>query len=102
MKEEERILEEVEKTLCALDDLPTIEANPFLFTRIQARLASEDVSRKTSLAGFIELKPIALAVIIVLNIITAVYFFNSRSSEYSKDQLIHSLSAEYNSTQNDF
>ena len=46
VEREKQIQEEVDKTLQALDNLPKLEANPFLFTRIQARLASQRVSHK--------------------------------------------------------
>jgi hypothetical protein len=104
MEKENRILEEVDKTLRALDDLPKLEANPFLFTRIQAALASGATpARKRLLA---KLEPYALALIVILNIFTAVYMIESKagtsSSTSSRTQLVSSLDHDYNSTEVDF
>jgi len=96
-EKEKYIANEVNKTLKALDDQPNLKPNLFLFTRIQANISSELVSKKR-----ISLRPIALCLIIILNIITAIYFFNSGSRDYTKSQIISSLSKDYNTEQNDF
>ena len=47
MKErEEEIMKEVEKTTVFFDRLQQLEPNPFLFTRIEARLDSQPALRK--------------------------------------------------------
>ncbi|MCX6136586.1 MAG: hypothetical protein NTV54_03710 [Ignavibacteriales bacterium] len=102
MKNEERIQDEIEKTLQAFDDMPKLAVNPFLFTRIQVALASQLHGRNRQLLTTIRLKPIALALIILLNIITAVHVFEAGSSGDSREQLISTLSKDFNSSQNDF
>ena len=104
MENEKRILEEVEKTLRALDDMPKLAANPFLFTRIQAALPSGVVpARKGAL---LKLEPYALALIVILNIFTAIYVIKSNTSSYtstsSRAQLVSSLDRDYNSIEVDF
>lgn len=102
MNNENLINAEVEKTLNAFDELQDIDANPFLFTRIEASLASQPANPKTSLIQSLRLKPIGLALIILLNIITAIHFLSSSAGDNSKNALIYSLNREYNSTQSDF
>jgi hypothetical protein len=100
VKKEKQILEEVDKTLKSFDDFPKLEANPFMFTRIEAKLNAPVKSNSMLFPGLdkITLKSLALVLIIVVNIITALYFFNTET----KAQLIYSLSRDYNSTQSDF
>ena len=102
VEKDKQILEEVDKTLKAFDDLPKLEVNPFLFTRLQAKLKSEAVSKEKPILEKLKLKSIALAVIVILNIVTLVYYFENNKKEYTKDQLIYSLRQDYNSTQNEF
>jgi hypothetical protein len=102
MDKEKIILEEVDKTLTAFDNLPKLEANPFLYTRIQARIASDNITREKYQFGGLKLKFITLSIIFILNIITAIYFFESDKKDYTKDQLIRSLQKEYNVMQSDY
>jgi hypothetical protein len=102
MQKEKQILEEVDKTLSSLDDLPTLQPNPFLFTRLQNKLANEDLRAEKSILGNLRFRTVALVVILILNIMTVVTFFNKDKRDYSKEQLISSLNNDYNSTQDDF
>jgi hypothetical protein len=99
---ERRILEEVDKTLHALDAVPGLDANPFLFTRIQARLSSDGHAAATHRIESARLKQIALTAIVLLNLLTAVHFFGARKSANEKVLLINSLRTEYETPTNDF
>jgi hypothetical protein len=102
MNRDQRILEEVEETLRALDDLPKLESNPFLFTRLQARLAQEHARRPRILAGRLQLKPVAIALVIILNVITFAHLLTTPGSASSRDQLISTLRQEYHAEQTAF
>jgi hypothetical protein len=102
MNRDARISEEVEKTLRAFDDLPTLEANPFLFTRLQARLAQEGTGKGWVLAVGFRLKPVVLAIVILLNIVTVVYVLDNPDSASSRDQLISTLRQEYHAEPTSF
>lgn len=94
----EQIQNEVEKTLRALDDMPALEPNPYLLTRIRARLAAESARGDRQWSGRAVLRPVALALIVLLNIVTALHVaVGDRDS--AQDQLIYSLSREYAPTQ---
>ena len=102
MKENEKqILEEVDKTLKAFDNLPELEANPFLYTRLQAKLSSKNISTEKYSLSYYKLKALALSIMLIINIFTAVYLFEDDKRDYSKEQLMYSLRMDYNSTQND-
>jgi hypothetical protein len=99
MNREQRILEEAEKTLSAFDNLPKLEANPFLATRLHARLAEEGVSWGQAALRSPWLKPAALALFILLNIFTIVELLNAREPTTVREQLVSALRQEYNSNQ---
>jgi hypothetical protein len=101
MEEEKRVLDEVEKTLRALDDLPNLQASPFLYTRIRAAIATAGARASHSLVVRMKLKPIGLVILIVFNLFSAIYFMVSSKTDYSRAALISSLNREYNSTQDD-
>ncbi|MGD0035792.1 MAG: hypothetical protein ABSC53_00685 [Bacteroidota bacterium] len=82
------------------DQLPKLEPNPYLFTRLQAILTSKQAPGFIHMLKNIDLKPLVLSIIIILNILSAVYVFAEKEKSL-KDQLVFSLSQDYNSTQND-
>jgi hypothetical protein len=98
MEKEKRILEEVDKTLKAYDDMPTLTPNPFLFGRIKARLAQQTTSPAARVLHAVNLKPIVLAIVILLNILTDIYVLSDKKVSHT-DQLVHSLSVDYNYVQ---
>ncbi len=101
MEKNKLIESEVGKTLNVLDDLPKLPPSPFLFTRIEAGLAPEASKGQKRFFANLQLKPIGLAFIIILNIITAIHFLSS-SRQDSRSALVYSLSRDYNTTQTDF
>ena len=102
MTKEQRILEEVDKTLHAFDDLPKLGANPYLFTRIKARLTAEAVGSVRNILKGLKLKPVALAIVVILNIITLIHVLETDRGSSSRDQLINALSQDYHSAQSAF
>jgi hypothetical protein len=77
MKREQKIMQEIEKTLDLFERPERLKPNPFLYSRVQAQLDSLKV-RKTWLAL---LKPVFLALLLTLNILTAVYFFSNGNNQ---------------------
>lgn len=88
MKQKTSISEEVEKTLQAFENDVVLEANPFLFTRIQAKQQS---SRNHGFALKINLKSIAFALIIFMNIATAVYYYKWNTEKNLHERLVSNL-----------
>ncbi len=97
---EQHIQDQVEKTLQAYHHLPALEPNPYLFIRIQTTLASAGKRRGSFLLNRIKLKPLALALMILMNILTAVYVF-TQNEKSARQQLISSLDKDY-STQDEY
>ncbi len=102
MDREKKILEQVEKTLQALDDLPRLQANPFLYTRVQAAMTAETKSWPSRLSGRLHLKAIVFSLLIIFNLVTTIYFYQGYRRNESKQQLISALSSEYETAQNIF
>ena len=104
MENEKRILDEVEETLQSLDKISNLNANPFLYTRIKAKIGNKAPgSVKNPGKNFI-LRPVILVIILLINIITAVVFIKSvNNTDHTSVTLTKSLSNEYriSSTQYD-
>ena len=96
MKNEERIKEEVEKTLNAFDNISNLDENPYLFTRLQAEIQGSEVKAKGVLRGKI-LKPVILFIIVLFNIFTGIYFLDSESgtTTVTKQDYFSKISSEY-------
>jgi hypothetical protein len=101
MTREEKIKEEVEKTLNSFDKTDSIEVNPFLYTRIAAQINT--LSNKKSLRESWLLKFGIIIFILVLNAAALINYFNGNSlSKYRNDYLL-SLNEEYSlSTNKDY
>lgn len=101
-KNEKQILDEVEKTLGSMDNMPVLNENPFLYSKIKTAIESGDVKENTGTAVDFILKPAFLILILIINIITAVYYFNNGGSATNTDEiLINTLRQEYSSSQNE-
>ena len=96
MNKEEKIREEVEKTLNAFDNIEKLEGNPYLFTRIQSEIESLKAKGKGySLKGNI-LKPVILFLILIINVCTLIFFPGSESSDtLTKQTYLSAISSEY-------
>ena len=94
----------VEETLALLDSIPKVEANPFFYTRLKARMDSQ---RKIS-KSFTELIHIRLVIAVVgllLLIIANTYSvlnLSSRSEEVTKKQALESFAESFNFTYDEF
>src|SRR6478735_10385204 len=65
MTSKERIQQEIEQTLQCLDGVKRAEANPFLFTRIKARMAKKDSVWERTFS-FISKPIIAMAIVLLV------------------------------------
>ena len=99
MTQNEKIQQEIEKTLDSLNGLKRAEANPFLFTRIQARMKKKagGWDRTFSFAG----KPLfALAILALVMAMNGwSYFGNSAPVEtfVSSEETLPEFESEYKS-----
>jgi hypothetical protein len=100
-KNEKQILDEVEKTLNSMDNLPVLKESRYFYTRLKTAIESGDVKRNVMDSKSFLLKPALLIIVVVVNIITAVYYFGIGSPTKSTEEiLINSLKQEYSSSQN--
>jgi len=81
MEAKRHIEQEVNKTLDSLEGLKKAEANPWLFTRIKARLEREEKSVWSKAISFIGKPAIAFAAILLVVIINASVIVKSSSGQ---------------------
>lgn len=77
MDKRKRVREEVEKTMSLLDRMQNLEASPYFYTRIQAKLSSKEREKKTILSGFPGarvLRPAFLLLLLMINLISVFFF----------------------------
>ena len=96
MKNEQKIREEVEKTLNAFDNISDLDENPYLITRLKAKIEESGSKEKSLLKGKI-LQPVILFIIVIFNIFTGIYFFDSGSqtTTVTKQDYFSKISSEY-------
>jgi len=97
MKAKEHIEQAVDKTLNSLDGVRRAEANPYLFTRIKARLEKEERSIWSMATAFISRPAVALAAFIIAVLLNAAVFLEYRPATPEAGQDDEQLFAsEYN------
>lgn len=105
MKENKDILQEIEKTLGSIDGVSRAAANPFLYTRIRAKLdKQQNIWAKT--IGFITRPAFAVLIIVLVLSANVVTLYSSRTpSQSSASQAANTssdLPAEYDLAVNTF
>lgn len=98
MKKNQKIEEEVEKTISLLDKIEEIDANSFRFTRIKAELDSNKVkSEKNSIEMIFRiLRPLLIAALLLFNVYSVISFYQySSSNGQTRQQYLESIASEY-------
>ncbi len=95
MKSEKDILDEVEKTLKAFDKDIVLKENPFLFTRIEARINSIRNKRRSAFRHHPVLSRVILILIIAINLLTLVYFYGRGKDSNLQDKMYMELIADF-------
>ena len=98
---QKRIQEEVEKTLESLNGIQRAAANPYLFTRIKARVEKEEKSFWNRALTLISRPSVAVpAIVLTILINTAIFFeFKSEKVQISQDEE-QVFASEYNLSDN--
>ncbi|HEX6845539.1 MAG TPA: hypothetical protein VF144_01110 [Chitinophagaceae bacterium] len=97
MTSKEKIQQEVERTLQCLDGIKRAEANPFLFTRIQARMNKPaGVWERTF--SFISKPAIAVAIVVLVMTVNGWALWNGSGSNgtVTAETNVSELASEYN------
>ena len=85
MKKEEKIREEIEKTLAFLDKKESLPANPFFYTRLRQRL-DEKSGRKFTFSG--TLKPAFFILLLILNLTTVIWHLDLNEPAVSNNDKV--------------
>ena len=107
MKSKEQIEQEVMKTLQCFEQRESIECNPFFATRVLARIRSlEEEQRARSLRKVFSLgylRPALLALIVVLNIASAIIVFRGSQTQTNvREQYLTAFADEYALNQQEY
>ena len=101
MNDKKRIQEEVEKTLESLNGIQRAAADPYLFTRIEARLEKEEKSFWSRALTFISRPSVAVPAIVLTILINTAIFFEFKSEKVQTPQDEEQVFAgEYNLSDN--
>ena len=95
MAKDNRILEEVEKTLQSFDSDITLEENPFLITRLTAGKAHLLRKRTNRSRARTVLSYAGILVLLFVNLITAVYYSQRNSESRLREQLVSELKEDF-------
>jgi hypothetical protein len=106
MKNDQKISDEVKKTISLLDNIKKIEPNPFLFTRIKEGIDSANNKKSVSSIdfAFTLFKQIVFAALFLLNIYSVIsYLSNGRVNGQYRTQYIKNVVSEYSiKTESDY
>ena len=95
---EDQVKQEVDKTLALLDTAPRARPKPFFYTRLKARMQTENLGH-----GFlvrlvhdrVYLAVVGLVLLVIINVFSFVRL-SARSSDMQKEQTLASFAREYN------
>lgn len=103
---DQHIEQEIEKTFDSLNKTEKIECSPFFYTRLMGNIESMEKKQKRNVfeSDLIRLlRPTLLIFIIILNIVTGIYFFNYITEQsQERSQYIESLSEEFSIQQTNY
>jgi hypothetical protein len=97
MTSKEKIQQEIEQTLQCLDGVKRAEANPFLFTRIKARMVKKNSAWERTFS-FISKPIIALAIVVLVMAVNGWALLGSGSNDnvIGDSANVSELANEYN------
>lgn len=99
MTSKEKIQQEIEQTLQCLDGVKRAESNPFLFTRIQARMNKKANGWEERTFSFISKPAIAVAIVVLVMAVNgwALWGSSGTSQNLTADKgNVSELATEYN------
>ena len=99
MGKRDHILDEVEKTLRSFDDDPLLDENPFLLARIRAERERRLRQRREGVIPRINLKYAVVALVVVVNLVTVVHYFEWNSQHTLHEKLVSELKEDFHSDQ---
>lgn len=95
MSRKERIDNEVEKIL-ALGQEPPLKADPFFFTRLEARIREAETERhRLAETPWRRWRPVMLAALVGINVLTVALWLSNRSCTTARGQALKAMAQEY-------
>lgn len=95
MADDNRISDEVDKTLASFDHDAALEGNPFLWTRIQRVRARRLQKRTGRFFVHVSLVKVAIAFVFLINAITVVHYFDWNKEYAMRQELILALKSDF-------
>lgn len=95
MNKQDKIQNEIDKTMGLLDKTESLPPNPYFYTRVKQRL-NEKSRKKHPILGI--LKPVLFTALIALNLTTAIWYINT-DANFSEDadlELVDLLKSDLN------
>ena len=98
MTSKEKIQQEIEQTLQCLDGVKRAESNPFLFTRIQARMNKRSSRWEERTFSFISKPAIAIAIVVLVMAVNgwALWGGSGTGETVTADTNVSELANDYN------
>lgn len=97
-----KIAEEVDKTLASFDVDLNQEINPFLITRIRAARSQRMSETKKGLSFAFGLNQILIVFILLINMVTVLYYVDQSAKYSQREELVAELKAEYQIDQSQY
>lgn len=101
MNKQEKIQNEIDKTLGLFDKKESLKPNPYFYTRIKQRM-EEKRKPKISIVGV--LKPAFFTILLALNLTTAIWYTSADTTDTiseSKTELADILKSDFNLSDNE-
>lgn len=111
MDKQKRLQEKADRTLEMMDHMESLEAGPYFYTRLESKLCSREREKRHWLPNISQisnrwLRPVFLTLLIVINVISTVFFLlesrNSRTSQEEYHTNISLFLEDYSLTQNTY
>lgn len=111
MDKQKRLREEVDKTLEMMDRMESLEAGPYFYTRLEAKLRSREKKKRHWLPNISQvfnkgLRPVLLTLLIVINVISALFFMvqsqNTRTRQEEYQTNISTFLEDYSLNRNTY
>ena len=96
MNKQEKVQNEIDKTLGLFDKKESLKPNPYFYTRVQQRLKERS---KKEFSIFSVLKPAFFTALIALNLTTAIWYTSSESLTTNTEtdlELVDILKSDFN------
>lgn len=106
MDKNQKILDEVKKTISLLDNVRNIEPNPFLFTRIKSKLNAEVNNNKSASIEFVFkiLQKFVFILLLLFNAFSVISYLNDGGEDtQTRQTYIKNIISEYSlATESDY